>query len=117
MIITACNHHPHRTLCNECLDKNELGALRAEVALLKQERDAAIREIGPAFAEIERLKKEREQMKQEHDAAFAKITWLRELLADTVDLASSAMRDANRDGCEYEQSWLDYARAAVKEQP
>jgi len=116
----------------------ERAEIADEVERLKQERDAAIREIGPAFAEIERLKQERdnweedarrycqnadywraevERLKQEHDAAFAKITWLRELLADTVDLASEAMRDASNHDYEYEESWLDDARAAVKEQP
>jgi FtsZ-binding cell division protein ZapB len=41
----------HGQKVKEMLDKRD-----DEIERLKQERDAAIREIGPAFAEIERLR-------------------------------------------------------------
>jgi len=96
--------------------KEERDRLYDREAIMAKEMEEQSRIIGMSSEREARHLAEIERLKQERDAAFAKITWLRELLGDVVDLASSAMQGANRDGGEYEQSWLDDARAALKEQ-
>jgi len=95
-------------ICKECLDKNELGALRAEVERLKQERDAADREFA-AF------------IRSSVDPAFTKMKRLQSTSAALLDRIEKFIdRRCVDDGPDWEYSKLDAAmtemRAALKEQ-
>jgi uncharacterized coiled-coil DUF342 family protein len=124
MIITACNHDGDWMICKECLDKNELGALRAEVERLKQERDAAIREIVPAFTEIERQRRmwadameTREEFRAERDRLRAEVERLRHAAHEAISRVEPWTTH-----CDYraEPNLADAVailRSALKEQP